>query len=198
MRSSENESRFSRSERVPETSSTYEKILSRVVCTSGLRLLKASPMLTADFWTIGFSDSYNGVTFGFPVVGRVMLLDFVAAGVFFLSGSFAGNLSIFSLSVTNSSVSILVWLTPAIISVGVLVSPALHIITCESLPPVQKKSPPGEKVPLQEGPVWPRSVYRIWPFLRSQILTLPSFEVESKKVPWGWKDTEFIKSSCAS
>ena len=39
------------------------------------------------------------------------------------------------------------------ISVGVFVKPALQIITVESFPPEQKKSPPGEKVPLDVGPL---------------------------------------------
>jgi MFS-type transporter involved in bile tolerance (Atg22 family) len=65
--------------------------------------------------------------FGLAVFGLIPCLGL--AGASFFGASFVGILSNFSLSVTKSSVSILVLLTPGIISVYVLDRPALQIIT---------------------------------------------------------------------
>jgi hypothetical protein len=47
-------------------------------------------------------------------------------------------------------------------------------ITTESAPDEVKKSPLGEKLTVFAEPSWPYKLYRMWPCLRSQILTVES------------------------
>jgi len=71
-------------------------------------------------------------------------------------------------------------------------------ITTESDPPVVKKSPHGEKATDYDGPSCPYNVYKIWPYLKSQIFRVESLLQDNKYLPLGWKSISLTSLLCAS
>ena len=58
-------------------------------------------------------------------------------------------------------------------------------MTTESLPPVVKKSPHGEKAAEVDAPSCPYKVYKICPCLRSHIFKVESLLLERRYLPFG-------------
>ena len=71
-------------------------------------------------------------------------------------------------------------------------------MTTPSAPLVVKKSQQGENATEWEGPSWPYSVYKMWPYLKSQILRVESLLQDKRYLPFGWKSISLASLLCAS